>query len=514
MKTTKTHYAPVGTVRLDLERLEWFVKADIADFILLDGFVQYETSIGTYFFRDVNANVLAVAHLDTVQQTKNFELSRGIPERQYGNWKDTYWDKELKTFVPVKEKEKPKKKKVVDKHAPMIVKSSRLDNRLGAYIVCELLPQLGIYTDVLLTEGEESCCSTAQMFENERQVQYNWMFSFDREGQDVVMYQYENFESEDILKKHDLVLEMGSYSDISELESLGCVGFNIGSGNYRSHMHDAFFVVKHCLKQVRKFRSFYSEFRDTFMEFDSEDTAKFAYGFRGGWGSYTYHDWTYAAHKPVSPKLLGDGGRAATAGQGWADEGELRGKDEWRRLFDYDERPDDALMCPWCGGFDVRATVVDKVYKCAWCDCVVSPNGASIDSQLRYTKLGRCDFCHIQTGEKLLTYVIDNRPDIEYVCECCMTSFYRTCDTCLSIVHHKLTTYIITDGETSEVCDACYDLSILGQMDDVLPCEMEVENCEYCGASFYKQDHELSRFGEAMLCSDCFEDMNTNLSLK
>ena len=512
MNKTKTHYAPVGTVRLNMERLEWFIKADIADFILLDGFVQYETNLGRYFFRDANSNLLATAHLDTVQGIKNFELSHGIPENKYTSWVTRVWDKELHKYVPKVEETKSKVKKVVDKYAPLVVKSSRLDNRLGAYIVCDLLPQLGIYTDVLLTEGEESCCSTAQMFENERQVQYNWMFSFDREGQDVVMYQYENYDSKDMLEKHDLELDMGSYSDISELDFLGCVGFNVGAGNYRSHMHDAFFVVKHCLKQVRKFRSFYSEFRDTFMEYDTGDKVKFPYGFRGGWSSFSYHDWTPLPRRESDDtKLLGDGGRGMTAGQGWAQE------DGYTRIFDhdYDGLPANGqLVCPWCGGYDVRLTLVDDLYRCTWCDCVMNADGTSQDATLRYTKLGRCDFCHTTKGEEHLTYVIDSRPDIQFVCTCCLQAFYRKCDTCLALVHNRLTTFIINGDGTSQVCDACYDLHVIDNMSETKHRDMEVENCEYCGASYYKADKELERFGEAWLCTDCFEDMNTNLSLK
>ena len=39
-----------------------------------------------------------------------------------------------------------------------------LDNRIGVYIALAELPAMGIVTDVLLTQGEESCMSTAQHF--------------------------------------------------------------------------------------------------------------------------------------------------------------------------------------------------------------------------------------------------------------------------------------------------------------------------------------------------------------
>ena len=516
MNKTKTSYSPIGTVRLDLKRLEWFCKADIADFILLDGFVQYDTAIGTYFFKDVGAHVLAVAHLDTVQSIKNFELSRGMPEKESFSYtsfyKDNVWDKKKQKYVPVKKKKAKKKAKKVDKNAPLIVKSSRLDNRLGAYIVCDLLPQLGIYTDVLLTEGEESCSSTAQMFDgNEAKRQYNWMFSFDREGRDVVMYQYENKESEEQLEKHALDLGIGSYSDICELDWLECVGFNFGAGNYRSHQASAFAVVKQCYKQVRKFRSFYSEFRDTFMEYDVEDTVKFRDTlYRGGW-SYLLDDWTSKVQKGVSTTALVGQEDRAVYGQGWALE-----KRETRIFDEWEEQLSSNVRCPWCGGFDVRTTLFDNVYKCAWCDCDIDLRDNEVEATLKYARLDRCNFCFATTTAGELCTVTDSDGYVKYVCRACRDAFYVKCDRCQSYVHHKMIAFVIDGDDTSEVCDACYDINILNNMNDVehdSHITQEVEQCHYCGLSFYKEDKRLLKFGDSWLCGDCFDDMNLNSSI-
>ena len=64
-----------------------------------------------------------------------------------------------------------------------------VDNRLGVYLGMELLPSLGIGVDLLLTTGEEEGYSTAAVFRTRKR--YHWMFSFDRKGEDVVLYQYE-----------------------------------------------------------------------------------------------------------------------------------------------------------------------------------------------------------------------------------------------------------------------------------------------------------------------------------
>src|SRR3954465_12674834 len=54
-----------------------------------------------------------------------------------------------------------------------IVWSSRLDDRLGVYTILDVLPMLGINVDVLLTDGEESCNSTARYFDV-KEHDYKW----------------------------------------------------------------------------------------------------------------------------------------------------------------------------------------------------------------------------------------------------------------------------------------------------------------------------------------------------
>jgi len=90
---------------------------------------------------------------------------------------------------------------LIDRNSPVLmpgkkagIRGDRLyhnavDNRLGVYLGMELLPSLGIGVDLLLTTGEEEGYSTAALFRTRKR--YHWMFSFDRKGEDVVLYQYE-----------------------------------------------------------------------------------------------------------------------------------------------------------------------------------------------------------------------------------------------------------------------------------------------------------------------------------
>jgi len=120
----------------------------------IDEFCAYGFSHATednrkFYFMDNEADILAVAHLDTVQQTVKFSM-----DKKNG-----------------------------------LIHSPQLDDRLGAYIILEHLLRDMNY-DVLLTIDEEKGRSTARSFNNGKK--YNWMFSFDRRGTDAVMYQYES----------------------------------------------------------------------------------------------------------------------------------------------------------------------------------------------------------------------------------------------------------------------------------------------------------------------------------
>jgi hypothetical protein len=135
-----------------------------------------KTPRGPYYFRDNGASVLGVAHLDTVLNAK--------PMRE-GKY----------------------------------VIAPQLDDRLGVWILLDLLPSLGVNLDILLTTGEESGNTTAYYFDSIRP--YNWIVEFDRAGSDVVMYQYDCDEYADLLGSYGFRVGFGSFSDICAMDHLG-----------------------------------------------------------------------------------------------------------------------------------------------------------------------------------------------------------------------------------------------------------------------------------------------------
>ena len=179
----------------------------------------FATKDGPLIHIDRGAKVLAVAHLDSVMSSKHFAfLGAGKSIRLY---------------------------------------SPQLDDRLGVFTILSLLPALGINVDVLLTTGEESGRSTAAHFLAEKD--YNWMFSFDRGGTDVVMYQYLSKSMKDLLRVADFPrVSTGMNSDIAYLGHLGIVGFNFGTAYYDYHGLFAYCNWAEYLMQVKKFIKFFA----------------------------------------------------------------------------------------------------------------------------------------------------------------------------------------------------------------------------------------------------------------
>lgn len=170
-----------------------------------------------FFYRDNGSNILAVAHLDTV----------GLADERACHFVDT--------------------------EGGPVVFSRALDDRLGATIILDILPKLGLNFDILLTVGEENGKSTAAFFEPEKH--YDWMIEFDRGGTDVVMYQYEDSQTIDLVKESGARVGDGIFSDISYMEHMGIKGFNWGVGYQDYHgprahayLEDTFMMVAHFLK--------------------------------------------------------------------------------------------------------------------------------------------------------------------------------------------------------------------------------------------------------------------------
>lgn len=181
-----------------------------------------------YFFRDNGSRILAVAHLDTCVR----------PDQRTAN------------FVTLADGEE-------------VVYSGALDDRLGAYTILDLLPRLGIEVDILLTVGEESGCSTAEHFMPEKR--YDWMIEFDRGGTDVVMYQYDDAGTRQLVRDCGAKPADGIFSDISYLEHLGIKGFNWGVGYRDYHSTRGHAYIEDYLMMMGFFMEFHADNVGTHM---------------------------------------------------------------------------------------------------------------------------------------------------------------------------------------------------------------------------------------------------------
>jgi hypothetical protein len=203
-----------------------------------------------YVFKDNGSSILAVAHLDTV----------GAHEQRTCHYTETA-------------------------NGP-IVFSRALDDRLGAYVLAELLPSMGLTFDLLLTVGEEQGQSTAEFFEPSRHHdrQYNWVIEFDRGGTDVVLYQYHDFATERMVERTGARVSHGAFSDISYMEHLGIKCFNWGVGYRDYHGPRAHVWLDDMFTMVDYFVDFHAEHSE--KRLPHEEAQPRQYG--GGWSGHLY----------------------------------------------------------------------------------------------------------------------------------------------------------------------------------------------------------------------------------
>jgi hypothetical protein len=189
-----------------------------------------------YCFIDNGADVLAVAHLDTVQPPVHFE-------------------------------------RLVLSHRDLVF-SPTLDDRLGVYVILDMLPGLiGRSYDILLATDEEQGNSSAKYFTTKKK--YNWMFEFDRRGDDVALYQYEYSEAAKLLSdRYKLPVRRGSYTDICELQHLGCFGMNVGVGYDNAHSLDAYANMDVLTRMVSGFIRFFNDNHAMHFPFVTEPPGK------------------------------------------------------------------------------------------------------------------------------------------------------------------------------------------------------------------------------------------------
>lgn len=206
-----------------------------------------------YFYKNVGSKVLAVAHMDTVGESGSFRY--------------------VKTGKDV------------------IVASPNLDDRLGIYAVLDLLPQFGIEADILFTDNEECCDSTAQFFPDvakEDGIEYNWIVEFDRAGEDVVLYGYKDTpDLKPALEAAGFSVGQGSYSDICELYEMQTGALNMGVGYHFQHTPQCIASIGQLGRQLSRLESFYKANYEKkfFHEHDEEKMFNRDY--------WKYRSWTY-----------------------------------------------------------------------------------------------------------------------------------------------------------------------------------------------------------------------------
>lgn len=212
-----------------------------------------------YLFKDNNARILAVVHLDTVVST------------------DTNWTFQQAVLGHNNNK----------RH---LLWNAQLDDRLGAYILMDLLPKyLGQHAyDILLTTDEESSNSTAEDFVLPAGKDYNWIFQFDRRGTGAVLYGYEDKAWRETVDAF-LPVETGSFSDICKLYDLGVKGLNVGTGYHAEHQELCYMNVDETIDQVTKFIHFYNLHKNT--KFPHDPHSSFGSGRWGGGGAWDDDQW-------------------------------------------------------------------------------------------------------------------------------------------------------------------------------------------------------------------------------
>lgn len=181
-----------------------------------------------------------------------------------------------------------------------------LDDRLGAYVIADLLPSLGVVSDILFTDGEESGWCTSAHFKTDKE--YKWIYEFDRGGEwnrngltDVAMYQFKTPEMTGILKEYGMNASYGLYTDICELDQLGCTGFNFNAAYYDYHSRQAWFDPDELQASVRKFMLFYDDWFSTHLPhtYHPKYTKKYGYVNPPRTQQYAWNP-TTGAWEPVS----------------------------------------------------------------------------------------------------------------------------------------------------------------------------------------------------------------------
>ena len=145
--------------------------------------------------------------------------------------------------------------------------SPTLDNRMGAYILLQVLTMMDINCDVLLTTDHFEKYSTARDFVHPKE--YRWTFSFDLASHGVSMYNYETVGLAEEMRACRLhTIRDDSYADIVELWPLGIAGFNFWDGVFWRGTQGAMALLRLTRAMVLRFAKFYSRNRTSLYTYE------------------------------------------------------------------------------------------------------------------------------------------------------------------------------------------------------------------------------------------------------
>lgn len=241
-QTTEVSPLPFAAEHFDFDTLKKICEMHEDDFDTAFGMekvvsLRHSAPDNFYLFKDNGSSILAVAHLDTVVTHKNRETVMHTPSQK--------------------------------------VYSGALDDRLGAYVIADLLPKMGMKFDLLFTTGEENGQSTAEVFDpaNHHDRQYNWIIEFDRGGTDVVMYQYEDDDLVERVEDVGAKVAPGIFSDIAFMEHLGIKGINWGVGYQNYHSVNGNVWLPDLFDMVDLFTDFHENNHDERLEHTPKPSA-------------------------------------------------------------------------------------------------------------------------------------------------------------------------------------------------------------------------------------------------
>jgi len=291
---------------IDYDRFKHYCQLSIEELMTLgepSGDQGYQ-----HCFIDNGSDILAVAHCDFVAMENHFDVAHVT----HDTW----------------------------------VFSPRLDDRQGVYTILDLLPKLGITCDVLLTENEEIGQSTAKDFRSAKD--YKWIVEFDRMGDDVVTYNFNNADLDDALEECFKEVGWGSFTDIVELEWMGVCGFNVAVGYEDNHSWRAYASMNTYIAQIARFLKFHNKYKNT--QFPHTPMPKPSlYG--GGYTEYGYGT-SYSRSVPYAERNYGVCAADTGATEQEREDGLWFDCDSCGSMFCEGDTMCDQqgrVLCPYCG---------------------------------------------------------------------------------------------------------------------------------------------------------------------